>query len=123
MGRYNDIWIRIKEFEEVGKKKRRQSREEKLKELEANICGANLDVEIDDFDLDADSSVVEDEKALTLHDIDFRVIKEYEVPVFSPGKPNLDQPGALKKYQNRFGKYLAFIDTVKHFRSSEYCSI
>ena len=33
MGRYNDIWTRIKEFEEVGKEKRRQSREEKLKEL------------------------------------------------------------------------------------------
>jgi len=123
LGRYNDIWTRIKEFEEVGKEKRRQSREQKLKELEANICGENLDVELDDFDLDADFSAAEDEKALTLHDIDFRVIKEYEVPVFSPGTPNLNQPGALKKYQNRFGKYLAFIDTIKYFRSSEYCSV
>ena len=123
MGRYNEIWTRIKEFEETEKEERRKSREKKLKELEANIRGENADVEIDDADLDDVLLEDTEEKALTLHDIDFRVIKEYEVPVFSPGQPNLIQPGALKKYQNRFSKYLAFIDTVKHFRSSKYCSI
>ena len=52
MGRYNEIWTRIKEYEETGKEERRKSREKKLKELEANIRGENADVEIDDADLD-----------------------------------------------------------------------
>ena len=31
--------------------------------------------------------------------------------------------GAWKKYKERFGKYLAFIDSVKYIRSSKYCTI
>ena len=34
VGRYNDIWTRVKEFEELDKERKRKRREEKLNELE-----------------------------------------------------------------------------------------
>ena len=55
--------------------------------------------------------------------MDYKIIKNYKVPPFNPGTPNLEKNGALKKYKDRFGKYLAFIDAVKYYRSSKYCSI
>ena len=124
MGSYNDIWIRVKEFENVKKETRRKAREEKAKEVESRITGNVCTPVLDDSDLTGasyDNEAIE--HAITLSPIDYRILKGKEVPPFMPGEPNLAQPGALQKYKNRFSKYLAFIDSVKYFRSSKHCSI
>ena len=124
MGSYNDIWIRVKEFENVKKETRRKARKEKSKEVESRITGNVCTPVLGDSDLTSASYDDEAiEQAATLSPIDYRIIKDYEVPPFVPGEPNLAQPGALQKYKNRFSKYLAFIDSVKYFRSSKYCSV
>jgi hypothetical protein len=120
LGRYYDIWVRVNEFEEKKKAVRKKAREEKEQELEARLCeGASIPEAKDNEALEMEQI----ETASTLSSIDYRVIREYKLPPFTPGEPNLTQPGALQKYKNRFSKYLAFIDSVKYFRSSKYCSI
>ena len=124
MGSYNDIWTRVKEFENIKKEVRRKTREEKTKEVESRITGNVYTPVLDDTNpttVSCGEEVIE--RATTLSSIDYRIIKDYEVPPFVPGEPNLSQPGALKKYTDRFSKYLAFIDSVKYFRSSKYCSV
>lgn len=125
MGNYNDIWTRVVEFESEKKERRRKVREEKSKQRGV----AKLEEEtvvplVEDVDL-CDEAIEGEERPLTAvgETTDYRVIKNYLVPPFIPGSPNLDKNGALRKYKDRFGKYLAFVDCVKYFRSSKYCSI
>ena len=124
MGRYNDIWTRVKEFEELDKERKRKRREEKLNELELQ---KSEDKEIPIVD---DSSLIEeviegeeDDESINWSTMDYRVVKEYTPPLFNPGEPNLSKNGALKKYKDRFSKYLTFVDSVKYIRSNKYCSI
>ena len=120
MGTYNDIWLRVNEYDESEKKRKSGNREEKRKWLE----GKNEEILAQVEDLSLSDEMLEGEEALPLRvTTDYKIIKTYEVPPFVPGTPNLTKNGALKKYKDRFGKYLAFIDCVKYFRSSKYCSI
>ena len=114
MGKYNDIWTRVKGFEETKKTRKKKSREEKIKEVECSTIGEGVVV-----------SDVEDVEEISSFGstIDYRIIKEYKAPLFVPGTPNMTHNGAWKKYKERFGKYLAFIDSVKYIRSSKYCTI
>ena len=50
-------------------------------------------------------------------------LREFNKPYCLRITPNLKKNGALKKYKDRFSKYLAFVDCVKYYRSSKYCSI
>ena len=120
MGTYSDIWLRVNEYDESEKKRKSANREEKRKRLE----GKNEEILAQVEDLSLSDEMLEGEEALPLWvTTDYKIIKTYEVPPFVPGTPNLTKNGALKKYKDRFGKYLAFIDCVKYFRSSKYCSI
>lgn len=114
MGKYDDIWTRVKEFEDAKKERKKKSREEKVKEVE----GSTLKEEV------VASETQELEAVPSLGStIDCRIIKEYTPPLFVPETPNMTHNGAWKKYKERFGKYLAFIDSVKYIRSSKYCTI
>ena len=122
MGKYNDIWIRVKEYDKAEKERKRKQRAEKRKQLEAKHHEMTVPI-VEDVSL-IDESVRGEEDTLPLWaTTDYRVVKKYVPPVFNPGVPNLKKNGALKKYKDRFSKYLAFIDCVKYYRSSKYCSI
>ena len=123
MGRYNDIWVRTKEFEESQKEVRRKTREEILNKVEEQNQRETLVPEVEDYSASDDLFDDEDETPATLSTIDFKVLKTAKAPPFTPGEPNMSKNGAFKKYKDRFSKYLAFIDTVKFFRSTKYCSI
>ena len=114
MRKYNDIWTRVKGFEEAKKARKKKSREEKIKEVEGSTESEEIIV--------SETEEVEGVSSFG-STIDYRIIKEYKPPVFVPGAPNLEKNGAWKKYKDRFGKYLAFIDSVKYIRSSKYCTI
>lgn len=122
MGTYSEIWNRVQEFEDEQKEFKKLQREEKLKSISK---AEEVSLGLEDSSLS--DEIIEGEEATELNHIgsliDYRIIKEYKVPEFNPGKPNLKKNGALKKYKDRFGKYLAFIDCVKFYRSSKYCSI
>lgn len=121
MGKYNDIWLRVNEYEKSEKKRKSTNREEKRKQLEEK---KNEEIIAQVEDLSLSDEMVEGEETLPLWiTTDYKVIKNYEVPPFDPGTPNLTKNGALKKYKDRFGKYLAFIDSVKYYRSNKHCSI
>ena len=123
MGKYNDIWIRVKEYDKAEKERKRKQRAEKRKQLEAKHHEMTVPI-VEDVSLIDESVRGEDEDALPLWaTTDYRVVKNYIPPVFNPGVPNLKKNGAFKKYKDRFSKYLAFIDCVKYYRSSKYCSI
>ena len=123
MGKYNDIWTRVEAYDKADKERKRKNKEEKLKQLEEKKKN-ELPIQVEDFSLNDEVIEGEAEENNSLGSvIDFRVIKNYKPPLFNPGKPNRDKNGAWKKYKDRFGKYLAFIDSVKYFRSKEYCSI
>ena len=114
MGKYDDIWTRVKEFEDAKKERKKKSREEKIKEAEGSITSEDINPsETEEFE----------EVSSFGSTIDCRIIKEYTPPLFVPGMPNMTHNGAWKKYKERFGKYLAFIDSVKYIRSSKYCTI
>ena len=114
MGKYNDIWTRVKGFEETKKTRKKKSRDEKIKEVEVSTLNEE----------DVFSEIEEVEEISSFGSaIDYRIIKEYQAPLFVPGTPNMSHNGAWKKYKERFGKYLAFIDSVKYIRSSKYCTI
>ena len=123
MSNYSEIWNRVKKFEDVQKELKRKRSERKLKSVSKM---EEVSLEVEDLTLSDEAVESEDEENELIHignAIDYRTIKEYQVPPFNPGKPNLVKNGALKKYKDRFGKYLAFIDCVKFYRSSKYCSI
>ena len=123
MGKYNDIWIKVKEAEKADKERKAKNREEKRKQLEERRCETSF-CEVEDWSLSDEEVEGEDENTLPVWETtDYRVVKDYVLPVFNPGSPNIGKNGALKKYRDRFGKYLAFIDCVKYYRSSKYCSI
>ena len=122
MGKYNDIWSRVNEYEVSEKKRKSTYREEKRKQFEKEKNESNLP-QVEDWSL-SDEIVEGEEEALPLWvTTDYKIIKRYEVPPFNPGTPNLEKNGALKKYKDRFGKYLAFVDSVKYYRSNKHCSI
>ena len=114
MGKYNDIWTRVEGFEEAKKTRKKKSREEKIKEVEVST-------------LNEENAFSETEEVGGISSfrstIDYRIIKDYEVPLFAPEAPNMVDNGAWKKYKERYGKYLAFIDSVKYIRSSKHCTI
>ena len=122
MGKYNDIWLRINEYDEAEKKRKSTRREEKRKQLEEEKNDELL-AQVEDCSL-SDEIVEAEEETLSLWaTTDYRIIKNQVLPPFNPGTPNLKKNGALKKYKDRFSKYLAFVDCVKYYRSSKYCSI
>ena len=109
MGSYNDIWTRVKEFENAKKETRRKAREEKTKEVASKITKNACTPILDDPDLTGASygdKVIE--QTTTLLPIDYRIIKVYDVPPFVPGEPNLSQPAALQKYKNPSSRYSSF---------------
>ena len=114
MGTYNEIWTKVKEFEETKKARKKKSREEKIKEVE----GSTLNEEV----VVSETEEVEEISSFGSA-TDYRIIKEYKPPIFAPDEPNMSKNGAWKKYKERYGKYLAFIDSVKYIRSSKYCTI
>ncbi len=114
MGIYNDIWTRVKEFDETKKARKKKSREEKVKEVDTSTTSDDLIV--------SEFEEIEEISSFGAT-IDYRVIKEYKPPLFVPGTPNMSHNGAWKKYKERFGKYLAFVDSVKYIRSSKHCTI
>lgn len=121
MGKYNDIWTKIKESEKIDKERKIKIREEKKKQLEKIRTTPS---QIEDWNLYDEAIEKEREDTLPVWaTTDYRVIKDYVPPLFNPGIPNTEKNGALKKYRDRFSKYLAFIDCVKYYRSSKYCSI
>jgi len=124
MGTYNDIWSRACQFADSGKEHKRKAREEKVNQRVCKRMGEEVEVQrVEELCSDDETGYEEDEKFSLGTVTDFRVVKDYEVPSFMPGTPNLTKNGALKKYKERFSKYLAFIDCVKYYRSSKYCSI
>ena len=125
MGKYNDIWVRAQAYEEAEKKKKKETRERIRAKYESEISG-----EEDNLGLVEESNlhdkVNDEEDGLTLglwETLDHKIIKNYIAPPFTPDKPDESVKGALTKYEKRYGKYLAFIDSVKHIRSSKYCSV
>ena len=119
MGKYNDIWIRVKEYDKAEKERKRKQRAEKRKQLEERRHEMTVPI-VEDVSLIDESVRGEDEDTLPLWaTTDYRVVKNYVPPVFNPGVPNLKKNGALKKYKDRFSKYLAFIDCVKYYRSTK----
>ena len=103
MGKYNDIWLRVNEYEKSEKKRKSTNREEKRKQLEEK---KNEEIIAQVEDLSLSDEMVEGEETLPLWiTTDYKVIKNYEVPPFDPGTPNLTKNGALKKYKDRFGKF------------------
>ena len=101
MGNYNDIWTSVVEFESEKKERRRKIREEKSKQREV----AKLEEEtvvplVEDVAL-CDEVIESEAHPLTAvgEAIDYRVIKNYSVPPFTPGRPNLEKNGALKKFK------------------------
>ena len=124
MGKYNEIWARVSECEEEEQARKRKDREEKRKQLEEKRDKTLLaQVEDMNFSDEVIEGEEEEETVPLWVTTDYKIIKNYTPPPFVPGSPNLEKNGALKKYKDRFGKYLAFIDCVKYFRSSKYCSI
>ena len=94
MGKYNDIWTRVKGFEETRKTRKKNSREEKIKEVGYSAIGEEVSA----------SEIEEIEEISSLGSaIDYRIIKEYTPPLFVPGTPNMTHNGAWKKYKERFG--------------------
>lgn len=123
MGKYNDIWLRVDEYEKTDKAEKRKKRAAKRMQIEEKRKEALL-VQVEDLSLCDEITEGEEEEALPMWvTTDYKIIKNYECPPFDPGTPNLNQNGALKKYRDRFGKYLAFIDCVKYYRSSKFCSV
>jgi len=124
MGRYNDIWTRVDQYDQNEKARKRKSREEKRKLREDKRKNEELDIpQVEDLSLNDEIVEGEEQPSVLWETTDFKIIKNYVVPTFTPGAPDMSVPGALKKYRDRFSKYLAFIDCVKYFRSSKYCSI
>lgn len=123
MGKYNDIWTRMTEYNEAEKVRKRTDREEKRKQLEEKRNKTIL-TQVEDWSLSDEIIDGQEDETLPLWvTTDYKIIKNYTPPTFAPGSPNLEKNGALKKYKDRFGKYLAFIDCVKYFRSKKHCSI
>ena len=124
MGKYNDIWVKINEFEGSENEHQHKNREKKRKESFSKIK-----VELSEIPLVEDLSDEEDiedeeyEESPISKSIDFMVVKDITPPPFVPVDTDLQKNGALKKYKERFSKYLAFIDCVKYFRSKEHCTI
>ena len=124
MGKYNDIWVKINESEDSENERKQKAREEKRKE-----AFSKRTVEVSDITLVEDLSdeeTIEDEsgeESPISKAIDFMIVKDITPPPFVPVDTDLQKNGALKKYKIRFGKYLAFIDCVKYFRSKEHCTI
>ena len=114
MGKYNDIWSRVKVFEETKKARKKKSRKDRVTEVDNSITSEAITI--------SDTEEVEEIAAFSSA-IDYRVIKEYEVPLFVSEEPNMKHNGAWNKYKKRYGKYLAFIDSVKYIRSSKHCTI
>ena len=123
MGKYNDIWLRIDEYEKTDKAEKRKKRAAKRMQIEEKRNEALL-AQVEDLSLCDEVTEGEKEDVLPRWvTTDYKIIQNYECPPFAPDTPNLSQNGALKKYRDRFGKYLAFIDCVKYYRSSKYCSV
>ena len=123
MGRYNEIWARVSEYEKTDKARKRKDRDEKRKQLEEKRSEAII-TKVEDLSLSDEVTEGEEDEALPMWaTTDYKIIKNYECPPFVPGSPNLEKNGALKKYRDRFSKYLAFIDCVKYYRSSKFCSV
>ena len=122
MGKYNDIWLRVNEYGKSEKSRKSLHREEKRRRIE-EAKKEELLAQVEDWGF-KDETIEGEEDTIPIGAImDYKIIKNYKVPPFNPGTPNLEKNGALKKYKDRFGKYLAFIDAVKYYRSSKYCSI
>ena len=123
MGKYNDIWTRVKEYDKAEKKRKIKNRKEKRKQFDSGRKSIECR-QVEDLGLCDETIERESDDTLPFWvTTDYRVVKDYVPPVFNPGVPNTEKNGALKKYRDRFSKYLAFIDCVKHYRSSKYCSI
>ena len=51
MGKYDDIWTRVKEFEDAKKERKKKSREEKVKEVEGLITSEDINpTETEEFE-------------------------------------------------------------------------
>ena len=51
MGKYDDIWTRVKEFEDAKKERKKKSREEKVKEVEGSITSEDINpTETEEFE-------------------------------------------------------------------------
>lgn len=124
MGKYNDIWVKINELEESENEHKKKVREEKRKKLESQRKTKELIITpVEDL---SDEEIIEGEEyqeSSVSKSIDYMIVRDITPPPFEPSEPNLQINGALKKYKDRFGKYLAFIDCVKYFRSKEHCTI
>ena len=123
MGKYNDIWTRVNEYDKAEKKRKSKEREERRKRNEEKRNEVVI-AQVEDANLSDEVVEGEEEECLPLWGtMDFKIIKNYVLPPFEPGVPNLEKNGAVKKYKDRFGKYLAFVDCVKYYRSTKYCSV
>jgi len=120
MGKYNDIWIKINEYEGSENERKKKVRDEKRKEsLSKRTVKSSKDL--------SDEEITEElvcEESPVSKAIDYMIVKNVPTPPFVPGDvPGLEHNGDLKKYKDRFSSYLAFIDCVKYFRSKEHCTI
>ena len=105
MGKYNDIWTRVKEYDKSEKERKRKDREEKRKQLEGRRKETAFS-QVEDLSLRDEAVAGEDEDTLPAWvTTDYRVVKDYVPPLFNPGVPNLEKNGALKKYRERFVFY------------------
>ena len=96
MGKYNDIWTRVKEYDKAEKERKRKQRAEKRKQLEEKRNQTIIPL-VEDVSLNDESIAGEDEDTLPVWaTTDYRVVKNYVPPVFNPGVPNLKKNGALK---------------------------
>ena len=104
MGSYSEIWAKVVEFEKVKKERRRKARAEKEAQREVAKLEETVDIPVvEDEDL-IDEAVEGEEVTLTAvgETADYRVIKKYKAPPFTPDAPNLEKNGALYKYKKRY---------------------
>lgn len=120
MGKYNDIWIKINEYEGSENERKKKVRDEKRKE---SLSKRTVKSSKDSSDEEITEELVCEESPVSKA-IDYMIVKNVPTPPFVPGDvPGLEHNGDLKKYKDRFSSYLAFIDCVKYFRSKEHCTI
>ena len=106
MGRYNDIWVRAQAYEEIEKKKKKETREKIRAKHEGEISGEEDNI-----------GLVEDERVLGMWEtLDHKIIKKYVPPLFNPEPlPEKDPKakGALSKYKKRYGREFYFLEAMK----------
>ena len=77
MGKYNDIWTRVSEYDEADKARKRADREEKRKQLEEKRK-ETLPTQVEDISLSDEIIEGEEEEPLPLWGTtDYKIIKNY----------------------------------------------